>query len=261
MEFTDQIYRSINLSEIPKRIISLVPSLTELLCDLGLEESIVGVTKFCVHPSHLRKQVEVIGGTKKVHVDKVAALKPDFVIANKEENTKEDIDAIAEFCPVYVSDIKTPYDTTDLITVLGNIFEKTQLAAELNQQLSAALPSGIFNGQRIAYLIWKNPYMTIGGDTYIQSIIKTIGLENAFGDQDRYPQISLDDLIAVNLDYVFLSSEPFPFKQEHINELASHLPGVKIVLVDGEAFSWYGTRLLKIGDYFWHLQSSLESQK
>ena len=118
--------------------------------------------------------MEVIGGTKKVHVDKVAALKPDFVIANKEENTKEDIDAIAEFCPVYVSDIKTPYDTTDLITVLGNIFEKTQLAAELNQQLSAALPSGIFNGQRIAYLIWKNPYMTIGGDTYIQSIIKTI---------------------------------------------------------------------------------------
>ena len=257
MQITDQLNRSISLPSVPKRIISLVPSLTELLVDLGLEDLIVGVTKFCVHPSHLRKQVEVIGGTKKVHVDKVEALNPDFVIANKEENTKEDIEGIAKFCPVFVSDIKTPVDTADLLKVLGVIFDKSALTDNINERLKSALPLDLFSGQRVAYLIWKNPYMTIGGDTYIQSIMTTLGLQNAFGHQDRYPQITIDDLIGAKLDFVFLSSEPFPFKQEHIDELSSHLPGVQIVLVDGEAFSWYGTRLLKIDNYFRRLKASL----
>lgn len=235
----------------------MVPSLTELLCDLGLEDSIVGVTKFCVHPSHLRKQVEVIGGTKTVHVDKVAALNPDFVLANKEENTKETIEAIEQICPVFVSEIKTPQDTTNLLKDLGVIFGITPLTDKISNQLTSALPMNLFNGQKVAYLIWKDPYMTIGGDTYIQSILESIGLQNAFSNQDRYPQITIDDMRAAKLDSIFLSSEPFPFKQIHIDELSSHLPDTKIVLVDGEAFSWYGTRLLKIGDYFEKLHSLL----
>lgn len=217
----------------------------------------MGVTKFCVHPSHLRKQVEVIGGTKKVHVDKVATLNPDFVIANKEENTKEAIDAIEQFCPVFVSEIKTPQDTTNLLKDLGAIFGITPLTDSVSNQLTAALPLNLFNGQKVVYLIWKDPYMTIGGDTYIQSILHLLGLSNAFGHLDRYPQISIESLQAAKLDYLFLSSEPFPFKQKHIDELARDLPGVKIVLVDGEAFSWYGTRILKIEEYFKELKTSL----
>ncbi len=259
MKFTDQLNRSINLAEIPKRIISLVPSLTELLCDLELETSIVGVTKFCVHPSHLRKQVTVVGGTKKVYVDKVADLYPDIVIANKEENTQEDIEAIEQFCPVYISDIKTPDDTSHLINALGDIFDITPLTDKLKQQLNVAIPIDIFDGQTVTYLIWNNPYMTIGGDTYIQSILSTIGLRNVFDHLDRYPQITIEDLKATSPDYIFLSSEPFPFKDKHIEELAGHLPQTKIVLVDGEAFSWYGTRLLKLGNYFLDLAESVHN--
>lgn len=255
--YKDQLDRLIMLPDVPKRIISLVPSLTELLCDMGLEDSIVGVTKFCVHPSHLRKQVTVVGGTKKVHVDKVSALMPDFVIANKEENTKGDIEAIEQICPVYVSDIKTPNDTSNLLKDLGLIFHISPLTDKIETQLTSTIPSNLFDGERVAYLIWKSPYMTIGGDTYIQSILDSLKLKNAFGDQDRYPQVTIDELRSAELDYIFLSSEPFPFKQDHIDELALHLPRVQIVLVDGEAFSWYGTRLLKIGDYFRELSEAL----
>ena len=212
-----------------------------------------------MHPSHLRKQVTVVGGTKKVHVDKVAALKPDFVIANKEENTKEDIEAIEQLCPVYISDIKSPDDATELINALGEVFDITPLTDNLNKQLQEVIPTHLFENQRVAYLIWQNPYMTIGADTYIQSILSTIGLDNAFSHLDRYPQITNEDLKAANLDYVFLSSEPFPFKQKHIDTLASHLPRAKIMLVDGEAFSWYGTRLLKLGNYFPKLAESFQS--
>lgn len=231
--------------------------MTELLCDLGLEERLVGVTKFCVHPPHLRKQKTVVGGTKTLHIDKVKELNPDFVIANKEENTQQMIEAIEQICPVYVTDIKNPADIYSAITDLSHLFELVTKGKEIIDQLTIAIPNQLFNNKKVAYLIWKSPYMTVGGDTYISNLLTTLGLNNAFGNQVRYPEVSIDDLQSAGLDYLFLSSEPFPFKQNHIDELSDLLPQTQIVLVDGEAFSWYGTRLLKIEGYFQSLKASL----
>jgi len=234
-----------------------VPSLTEFLCDLDLEGNIVGVTKFCVHPTHLRKRKVIVGGTKTLHIDKVKSLRPDLVIANKEENTKEMIEAIEQVCPVFVSDISTLEDSYQTFVKIGKILDRDSQVAEIITRLNQSLSTPLFSGQRVGYLIWKGPYMTIGGDTYISSMLTTLGLTNAYGHIDRYPQVSIVDLQSSSLDYLFLSSEPYPFKQEHRDELARHLPKTQILLVDGEVFSWYGTRLLKIGDYFDRLHSAL----
>ncbi len=255
--YTDQIGRQLTLKHMPSRIISLVPSLTELLCDLELEDAIVGVTKYCVHPTHLRKHKTIIGGTKTLHLSKVQSLRPDLVIANKEENTKESIDAIAKYCPVYVSEIKSPADSYQAITALGHILHRPTQASQRVSQLQALLTQPQFSGQKVGYLIWKDPYLTAGGDTYISNMLSSIGLSNAFGHLDRYPQVSVDDLISAELDYLMLSSEPYPFKQKHLDELSDLIPHTQICLVDGEVFSWYGTRLLKVKDYFTQLHISL----
>ena len=241
------------------KIVSLVPSLTELLFDLGLESSIVGRTKFCIHPAGRVASIPKIGGTKKVHVDKVIALEPDLIIANKEENQKEDVEALAKECKVLLTEIANYDQAIAAIKRIGVETSTRERAIEICQkielQFSRLRPKN--PRRRVCYLIWQKPYMTIGHDTYIHDMLGRCGFDNIAGGQTRYPTLTIEEMITSSPDYVFLSSEPFPFKQKHIDELQLHLPDAQIILVDGEYFSWYGSRMIGAAKYFKELDSDL----
>ncbi len=244
----------------PKRIISLVPSQTELLWHLGLYEETVGITKFCIHPKEWYTSKTRVGGTKQVNIKKIFELEPDLIICNKEENVKEQIDVLAEKYPVFVSDISTYKQAMQAITAIASITNKTAEAALLIQNIEASFEKNIANKGNItaAYLIWKSPYMTVGGDTYISDMMRIAGFENVFKNKFRYPEISLEELKQLNPTLVLLSSEPYPFKEKHIQEIKQTLPDTKILLVDGEMFSWYGSRMLYAAEYFNKLQAQIK---
>lgn len=231
------------------KIISLVPSITETLFDFGLTaDEVIGRTKFCIHPSDLVKNVEVIGGTKNLNIDKIRSLKPDLIIANKEENEKLQVEELMKDFKVWVTDIETLEDNQDFISDLGTLLNEKKLALDFNRKIASVFTNiKVSESKKVAYLIWKNPYMTVGSDTFINEVIVRLGFENLFKDRTRYPEISVEEL--KDADLIFLSSEPFPFQQKHIDELQIELPNKEIVLVDGEAFSWFGTHLMKVGDY------------
>lgn len=237
------------------KVVSLVPSITEALLDLGVPATaIVGRTKFCVHPENLVHNIEKIGGTKTVNIQKIKDLKPDLVIANKEENVKEQIEEIRQFTKVMLTDISTIEDNYYLLKRLGNLFNCPERAQLFNLKIydvfqEAKVPSKV----KVAYLIWRDPYMTIGRDTFIHHVLEELGFENVFRNQKRYPIVEISDL--KDADVVFLSSEPFPFKDQHQEEIEFLLKNKKVIKVDGEAFSWYGTHLAKCGNYFKNLVS------
>ena len=235
------------------KIISLVPSITETLFDFGLTtDEVIGRTKFCIHPSDLVKNVEVIGGTKNLNIEKIRSLKPDLIIANKEENEKLQVEELMKDFKVWVTDIETLEDNEDFISDLGTLLNKENLALDFNQKIASVFTDiKVSASKKVAYLIWKNPFMTVGSDTFINEVLVRSGFENLFKDRTRYPEISVEDL--KDADLIFLSSEPFPFQQKHIDELQLELPNKKIVLVDGEAFSWFGTHLMKVGEYLQEL--------
>ena len=268
-ECKDQLGRNVVLREYPpKRIISLVPSQTELLYDLGLNEETIGITKFCVHPEHWFRNKERVGGTKKVNIEKVKELKPDLILANKEENVKEQIEQLEQIAPIWISDIHTFEDALQMIKSIGEITGTTEKAASLitrinmnfNELQTTNYAEGIPSGQT-CYLIWRNPYMTIGGDTFINNMLYNCGLQNVFEHLKRYPEISIEELSSANPQLILLSSEPYPFKEKHVEELKPHIPNAKIILVDGEMFSWYGSRLLHVADYFNNLMEQLRRLK
>lgn len=249
----DQLNRTLIFENTPKRIVSLVPSQTELLVDLGLRSKIVGITKFCVHPKNLREECTILGGTKKVNLEKIEALHPDIIICNKEENTKEIVEACAKIAPVWVSDIFSIEDCLDMILCLGEIFQVCKKTSELCEKLVFQIQS--FSEEinekpfkKVAYLIWKNPYMAAGKNTFVDSLLTLNKFENVIKDaSSRYPEIGISNL--EKADLVLLSSEPYPFKKSDVQELKSTLQ-TEVRLVDGEYFSWYGSRLLKAIDYF-----------
>jgi ABC-type Fe3+-hydroxamate transport system substrate-binding protein len=263
MIFKDQIQRKIQLDATPKRIVSLVPSQTELLVDLGLEESIIGVTKFCIHPKHLRKTKTIVGGTKQIHIDKIKGLNPDIILCNKEENTKEIVEACEAICPVHVSDIFTMEDALELMEQYGVLFRVESKAEALVktiqndwQEFKSYITSK--SKLKVAYFIWKTPWMVAGKDTFIDYLLTCNGYENAFAHLSRYPEIELKSLIEKSVDVVFLSSEPFPFKDEHIKELQEKIgKDIPVKIVDGEMFSWYGSRLQYAFEYFKSLRECL----
>ncbi|WP_294264925.1 helical backbone metal receptor [uncultured Chryseobacterium sp.] len=232
------------------KIVSLVPSITEALFDLGLtEQEIVGRTKFCIHPADRVKNVSVIGGTKNINIDKIKALQPDLILANKEENVKEQVEALMDDFKVIVTNVENIEDNYYLLKNLGKLFHKEDKAQLFNLKIYEVLNQPAPDSRlKAAYLIWKNPYMTVGSDTFIHKILAEIGFENLFKDLKRYPEITTEDLAGA--DVIMLSSEPFPFKEKHIEELKAVYPDIKIMIVDGEAFSWYGTHIAKCGDYF-----------
>lgn len=252
-EFIDQMGNTIKLEGTPKRIVSLVPSQTELLFDLGLDEQIVGLTRFCVHPAGKKKEKKNVGGTKQVHFDRVEAIQPDLIIANKEENQQEQIEELQKHYPVWISDIKTLDDALEMMSKLGELTgtsDKAQSIITRVKQDFAAFESKLERPLRTAYFIWKKPYMTIGNDTFINDMLKRCGLVNVFGNTTRYPETDIEALKQLNPELILLSSEPYPFKDRHIAELHEELPNAIIKLVDGELFSWYGSRLLHSATYF-----------
>jgi len=240
-----------------------VPSQTELLFDLGLDEEVVGITKFCIHPIEKFATRTKVGGTKKLRIDQIRQLQPDLIIGNKEENTQQEIELLMEEFPVWMSDISNLEDAMATITQIGEIVNREPEAAYLNHLINTgftdlqtlALSKGI--NQTVAYLIWKDPYMFAGRNTFIDDILRKIGLQNII-TQNRYPEITSEELKTLNCQLVFLSSEPYPFKEKHLEEIRVLLPEAKVMLVDGEMFSWYGSRLVKAVNYLFHLQDELK---
>lgn len=262
--FTDQTGNTITLSSAPTRIVSLVPSQTELLFDLGLDEQVAGITKFCVHPPEWHHTKTRVGGTKKLHLDTIYQLQPDLIIANKEENTKEEIEALAGSYPVWVSDISNLAHACEMIRQVGEMTGTTTKASGIISsiqhefdQLRQTNPP--FKTMRAAYLVWNDPFMTVGSDTFIHAMLSESGLENVFAGKSRYPVISQEDIRNSGCEVLLLSSEPYPFKQKHIDQLQPLFPGIKILIADGEMFSWYGSRLQYAPRYFARLHSLLRN--
>ena len=261
----DQISNHHSFNEIPMRIVSLVPSQTELLFDLGLENSIVGITKFCVHPNHFLKGKTKVGGTKNPNFDKIIGLNPDIIICNKEENTKEIIEECSKICTTWTTNIITIEDNFRMIADFGQIFKAEEKSSFLNNQLSFALSDfATFieknTVKKVAYFIWKNPFMVVGTNNYINEILRLNRFENVFEnnnfESNRYPEIDIETLENKNLDLIFLSSEPYPFKENDKIDFKKY-SNSKIEIVDGEMFSWHGSRLLLALEYFKKLHKSL----
>ena len=231
------------------RIVCLVPSITELLCDLGLAGRLVGRTGFCVHPWETVRAIPKVGGTKDVKLDAVRALAPTHAIVNVDENRRETAEALAQFVPhVVVTHPLGPLDNPPLYQLLGGIFGREQEAERLCGEFAAAyeaLTGGAPRPQQdVLYLIWRDPWMTVSPDTYIARTLalagwRTLPRETA----DRYPAVELERF-AGRVDRVLLSSEPYHFKERHVAEVAALVPGARVELIDGEMTSWYGSRAI-----------------
>lgn len=252
---TDQMSRRVAVPFPPQRIVSLVPSQTELLFDLGLGNKIVGVTKFCSHPAEARTKTVVIGGTKNFDFEKIAALTPDLIIGNKEENYQGGIEQLAARYPVWLSDISNLPEALDMIRRVGFIAgakEKAELlAAEIEASFATlAVATAAKAPVSAAYFIWRKPYMVATTSTFIDDMLRRTGFVNAFADHQRYPEVTPEQLAAAAPEHILLSSEPYPFSEKHLAEFQAICPAAKIDIVDGELFSWYGSRLRKSAAYF-----------
>lgn len=253
MKIIDQTGYAIQLEDKPRRIISIVPSQSELLWDLGLREELVGITKFCIHPAEMYKSIERVGGTKKIDIDKIRALKPDLIIGNKEENEQSQIEILRKEFPVWMSDIYDLSDAYEMMTSLAEIMGKKEKAEQLIKTIRekfTQLNTSKFKDKKVAYFIWYNPYMVAASNTFIDYIIAKLGMVNVFSYKTRYPEVNAAQIKSAAPDFIFLSSEPFPFKEKHIHELKQICQDAQVLLVDGEMFSWYGSRLQYAADYF-----------
>lgn len=261
MTFIDQMNNEIILNDFPKRIISLVPSQTELLYHFGLNEKVVGITKFCIHPDEWYKSKVRVGGTKNLHLNIISDLKPDLIIGNKEENEKEQIQELMKLYPVWISNIKTLEEAMEMILAIGQITDKVPIAVDVCKKIQIAFDSlkKLDHPTNVAYFIWWNPHMVVGKNTFINDILMRCGFNNIFESLGRYPKIAEKQLKSFNPKIILLSSEPYPFKNKHIEELKIICPESHIELVDGEMFSWYGSRLLHSADYLCKLIQKINS--
>ncbi len=256
--FIDQTGRTVTIPSSPQRIISLVPSQTELLYDLGLGQQVIGITKFCVHPDEWFRSKARVGGTKQLKMELIHQLQPDLIIANKEENAKEQIEELEKHFPVWISDVNDLPGAYEMIGQVGLITGQELLAKKINDQVKEnfAQLKTINQKPKTVYLIWQDPFMTIGGDTFIHSMLAAAGFSNLYEDKKRYPQISIEELQTSSPQFLLLSSEPFPFKEKQAQQLQALLPHTRVMLVDGEFFSWYGSRLRLAPAYFSKLWSA-----
>ena len=255
----DQMNSEIRLESNPSRIISLVPSQTELLHYLNLGDEVIGITKFCIHPKKWHEAKTIIGGTKNVDIEKVRGLKPDLIIGNKEENSKADILKLKEFAPVWMSDIYTLEDSLDMILQVGQLTNRAPQSLELIEKIKSEfndLKEITTNFPRTStlYFMWHNPSMIAGNRTFIGDMLDKCGLENV-ANIERYEELKKDK----EVDLVLLSSEPFPFREKHIKEYQSRFPKANVCIVDGEMFSWYGSKLKEAPKYFANLLNDLMS--
>ncbi len=265
LTYTDQLGRKIQFSSTPKRIISLVPSQTEMLFDFGLNSEVVGITKFCIHPNEWYQTKDHIGGTKNINFEKIKLLKPDLIIGNKEENNQKQLEELMKHYNVWVSDIYTLKDSFDMITRVGTLLGKQEESTILKLQIESLFnqlkQEQTKNTQqlKVAYFIWQKPYMVASKNTFINDMINQCGFTNAFdsNDYNRYPEVNTDQIASANPELILLSSEPYPFKEKHIKEFQAICPNAKVLIVDGEMFSWYGSRLMKAPNYFKKLIDAL----
>jgi ABC-type Fe3+-hydroxamate transport system substrate-binding protein len=260
IQSTDQIGNKLEINFPPKRIISLVPSQTELLFDLGLYSEIIGLTRFCIHPADKVKMKEKIGGTKRFNIEKIKSLKPDLIIGNKEENYLEGIEALKQHFPVWISDIYNLSDAYKMMNEVARITNKVEQGTRLVNEIGRGFEN-VSNsdfkrkGFTAAYFIWRKPYMVAANNTFIDFMLQVFGVHNVFKEMDRYPEIEPEVLKDLQPDFIFLSSEPYSFTEKHIAEFQESLPHSKVILVDGEMFSWYGSRLKLVPAYFSKLRS------
>lgn len=254
IELRDQLNREVKLPHAPRRIVSLVPSITELLFDLGLEDRICGRTSFCVEPKEQVENIEMVGGTKTADAERIRSLNPDLIIANKEENTPELIEALERDFPVYISDVLTIEDALEMITHVGLLTDRKERAGEMCRKIDKSLGKlGEINPgdkKRVLYLIWSNPIMVAGSDTFIHSMLEKSGFEN-LGAQlgARYPKCEIEALKSLSPDMLILSSEPYRFTEKHLREWQDLIPLATVILADATYFSWYGSRLLHSAEY------------
>jgi ABC-type Fe3+-hydroxamate transport system substrate-binding protein len=260
--FTDQMQRSVSVAYPPQRIISLVPSQTELLAELGLLPQLIGRTKFCIHPYTQLSAVPIVGGTKNFRFSTIHTLKPDLIIGNKEENYREGIEELATQYPVWMSDINTLDDALEMIRQVGHVTNTEHRAGQLAIQIQQSLEEvrQIWKGQKVLYLIWKKPWMAAGKHTFIDAMLNYIGFENCIS-QSRYPQLTDNELRDLSPDVVMLSSEPYPFKAPEQADLQVWWPTSRVILADGEMFSWYGSRLQHAASYIKNLHNSLTNTR
>lgn len=258
-EFTDQMNRTIQLDATPARIVSLVPSQTQLLHYLGLEKEVVGITKFCIHPEEWFRSKQRVGGTKSVKPEVVRELQPDLIIGNKEENQRENIESLEGIAPIWMSDIFTLDDAFEMMDAIGEMTDREEKISELKsditegfEKLAAEVQSFASTGKKVLYFIWRDPDMVSGRNTFVDHMLERCGLINAT-EEERYPIVGQEH----DTDFIFLSSEPYPFKEQHLAEFKEKYPKAKIVLVDGEMFSWYGSKLKDAPDYFIQLLKSI----
>mgnify|MGYP003577389417 FL=1 len=259
--YTDQLGREVAIESAPQKIISIVPSQTELLYHLGLHDQVAGITKFCIHPQHWHQTKTRVGGTKNLQLETIKSLQPDLVIANKEENVQEQVEALAKDFPVWISDINNLPQALQMIHSIGDITGKETIATEIISNIQKGFETFLkpADAPTVVYLIWQEPYMTVGGDTFIGEMLELAGYTNLYKNSNRYPTITEDDIKTMQPDVLFLSSEPYPFAQKHVDTFQQMLPHTKVVLVDGEMFSWYGSRLQYAPTYFTSLQQQLKA--
>ncbi|WAA13151.1 ABC transporter substrate-binding protein [Fervidibacillus halotolerans] len=248
---TDHLGRLVEFSYPPKRIISIVPAITHTLYTLQLQPFIVGRTRYCIFPKEMVNKAEIVGGTKRIFLEKIRSLQPDLIFAEKEENTKEIVEQLEKDFPVYVAEVQSVADVYKLINDLGELTDRKREAQNLRSAIESHIQSmPNQHGKRIAYVIWKNPYMVVGKNTYIHSLLNELGFVNAFSSFDgRYPVVAEEDFKKAQLDELFLATEPFPFEEEHVKAFQKMLPNVKVRLINGEMF-WYGPKMIEAVDYF-----------
>lgn len=252
-EIKDQTGRIV-LVDNPRRIISLVPSQTELLYALGLDERVAGITKFCIHPDAWYRSKTRVGGTKQLDLEKIREVNPDLIIANREENDREQVEILAREFPVWVSDVHDTAEAYDMMISIGNLtgteYAARTLVSSIREGFDGLPGTDAKERPSAAYLIWQNPFMAAGGDTFINAMMEIAGFRNVFARYNRYPELTTEQILEANCECLLLSSEPYPFREKHRDALAKIFPGKRILLVDGEIFSWYGSRMLEAPAYF-----------
>ena len=256
----DALGNKVSIPYPPQRIISTVPSTTEFLFHLGLDKFVVGRTRYCRYPSDRIKKIPNIGGPKDLHMNKIRLLDPDLIFANEEENSREQIIALSKNYPVYVCKIRSLEDALDNIWVTGIITStktKAQQTISLIQQGFSKLPAPS-QKLRTAYIIWKEPYISVGKDTFINDMMRRCGLKNVFEDhKGRYPRITPQELQEASPQLILLASEPYPFCETNIPQFQQLLPKAHLQIVDGEMFAWYESHLLRAIPYFRELIKQL----
>ncbi len=240
----DACRRTLTLPSRIQRVVSLCPSISETVVELA-PGCLVGRTRYCTHPDVAMQAVPTVGGTKNPDIAAILALKPDLIIAEKEENRREDVERLAEDVPVYVFDVRTMDDAVDMLRTLGDLLGAETASRALAERIAAARETlrPLAPSVPVLYLIWRKPWMAAAKSTYINSVLAEMGLDNVLRDYSRYPELDAAALATLKPAWVLLSSEPYPFTEAHLAEVQALFPDARVSCVDGEWFSWYGARM------------------